>query len=503
MSTRPPALFRDAASNPPERALSRALAGYWATVLFVGTVCIAAVLRLYHLDSQLWVDEVSALYSIRRPAWAILTEWPGAASHVFFELLAHWSVQLFGETPSAVRLPAALFGVLGVAAVYPLAKRILSRLHALLAMGFLAVSYHHIFYSQDARGYTALIFFFLLSSYLFLRFYEGSINILEIFLYVLSTVLACYSHPFGGFIPASHFLIFAVRYVHDRTVDREISFSYRAYALSILLVSGITTLLYTPFVSSMVDHAQMNASTAAEGPRLGLWLVIEVVEGLSAAFYGPVGLAVVTVVGLVGMARWWQQHSTSVVVLILPLILEGAVFVVLGFGIHPRYFAIALPVVFIAGTCGLVALLTWVVAKLPVRPIVRRASLSLLLGLVVLASAYPSLRYYTYPKQDFRGSLRFVQQRAAPGAVKIGIQSPGSILSGHYGADFVRVDSLRELKAYESKGKPIWVVTTLERTLKVSCPDLYEHIKRRYKHVKHFPGTVGDGTIHVYEQREK
>lgn len=497
--------FQHDISNPLEAPLSTALRANWTNILLGFIICVAAALRLYQPNSQLWIDEVSALASIQRSSWTIVTEWPGPASHIFTELLAHWSTLLFGDTPFAIRLPAVLFGVLGVVAMYPLTTLIFSRLHAFLATGFLAVSYHHVFYSQNARGYTTLIFFFLVSSYFFLRFYNNNITKKEAFGYIASTVLASYSHPFGLFIPLSHFVIFSFQYGYNRTFDREASFSPQKYFASICLVGAVTTLLYAPFVSSMIDHAQMNASTPAEGPRLGLWLVTEVVEGLSAAFFGPIGLATVVFIGLIGLIRWWRHHSMSVIVLTLPLILQGIVFVALGFGIHPRYFAIALPVVFITGACGIIMLTAWSFAKLPMGTSARRPLLTFLLGLVIVASAYPTMRLYQYPKQDFQGVLHFVQRQAPPDAIKVGVHSAGSILGEYYDANFTRLESLDQLKTYESKKEPVWVVTTLERTLKAGSPDLYEHIKKEYTPIKRFPGTIGDGTIHVYvyEQREK
>ena len=55
---------------------------------------VAAVLRVFQINNQLWIDEVSALESIKRPAWEILTEWPGASSHILFEFLASVSHEL-------------------------------------------------------------------------------------------------------------------------------------------------------------------------------------------------------------------------------------------------------------------------------------------------------------------------------------------------------------------------------------------------------------------------
>ena len=124
----------------------------------VGLVALAAALRLHGLGSQLWLDEMDALLeSIRRPAADIMTRWPATTSHVLYDLCSHASVRALGETALAVRLPAALFGVGGVAALFLFTQPVLGRRVATVAGALLAVSYHHVFYSQNARGYTALL----------------------------------------------------------------------------------------------------------------------------------------------------------------------------------------------------------------------------------------------------------------------------------------------------------------------------------------------------------
>ena len=125
-------------------------------------IILATLFRIYQLNSQMWLDEFSAvLQAIRRPWFDIVSIWPGAASHVLYEVLANWSSALLGESAFSVRLPAAIFGVAGVAVLGKLGSRIYSNKAGLFLAALMAVSYNHIFFSQNARGYTALIFFFL------------------------------------------------------------------------------------------------------------------------------------------------------------------------------------------------------------------------------------------------------------------------------------------------------------------------------------------------------
>src|SRR5690606_29426767 len=69
----------------------------------------------------------------------------------------------------SIRLPALVFGVASVPMLYVLGREVASRREALLAAALLTVSYHHIWFSQNARGYTMLAFFAMLATYLLLR----------------------------------------------------------------------------------------------------------------------------------------------------------------------------------------------------------------------------------------------------------------------------------------------------------------------------------------------
>jgi 4-amino-4-deoxy-L-arabinose transferase-like glycosyltransferase len=87
-----------------------------------------------------------------------------ANQHVLYATLANISVAVFGATEAAVRLPAVLFGVAAIFALYYLARILTSESEALWATALLTVMYHHIWFSQNARGWTGVVFFSLLGS---------------------------------------------------------------------------------------------------------------------------------------------------------------------------------------------------------------------------------------------------------------------------------------------------------------------------------------------------
>ena len=116
------------------------------------------VLRVIGLNEGMWFDEIATLVDyIRLPATQIIGHYTTLNNHVFYSLLAHFSAGWFVESAWSLRLPAVSFGVATIPAAYYLGRQITARREAFLAAAFLALSYLHVWFSQDARGYTGLV----------------------------------------------------------------------------------------------------------------------------------------------------------------------------------------------------------------------------------------------------------------------------------------------------------------------------------------------------------
>jgi len=149
---------------------------------------------LWQLDkvpTSLFGDELDVGYQ----AYSILhtgRDYYGNFMPLHFHSLAEWrtplylysvvpTVALFGISPLGVRLPAAIFGIAGVAAMYLLVRKIrIDYLEIknykleLVASLLLAISPWHIQYSRAAFEVTEMIFFLLLGLYLFFVSIKGN-----------------------------------------------------------------------------------------------------------------------------------------------------------------------------------------------------------------------------------------------------------------------------------------------------------------------------------------
>src|SRR3989304_4647093 len=131
---------------------------------------VAALLRLYDLNDGLWHDEIiTAVKYVRLPFAKILTTYDSENEHFLYTILARGFVLLFEENAWALRFPAVLFGIASIGTTYLLGRQVSNVLEALLASALLTFSYYHIWFSQNARGYTGLLFFANLSSWLLIR----------------------------------------------------------------------------------------------------------------------------------------------------------------------------------------------------------------------------------------------------------------------------------------------------------------------------------------------
>ncbi len=172
-------------------------------------------LRIWDLGGEsLWYDELVTLDTLLNNS---LRSIPGYVLHregappLYFLLLKIWT--LFRLTPYQARLFSVIWGTLSIWGIYLLGKEMGEERWGKLAGGLLAVSPYAIWYSQEARMYSFLLFLVIFSSLYFLKFLKnpGRKNLL---LYLLLTLAMLYTHPHALFIYFVHLLILLFKRKH-------------------------------------------------------------------------------------------------------------------------------------------------------------------------------------------------------------------------------------------------------------------------------------------------
>jgi len=129
----------------------------WPLLLLL--TAIAGVLRTVGSDRGLWIDEITTLvHYARGSALDVFLQSSSPNNHLLNSFFVHIAITLFGEHEWAVRLPAIVFATATIPLFYLLVRQLSPRGEATLAALALALSYHHVFFSQNARGYAGMVF---------------------------------------------------------------------------------------------------------------------------------------------------------------------------------------------------------------------------------------------------------------------------------------------------------------------------------------------------------
>lgn len=129
-------------------------------VLVASIGVLALLLRLYQLSGKsLWLDEVSTARAAHANTLGeVVAQTQAYVNQMPFFYFFTWFLRPFGDGEFILRLPAVVAGVLTVLVVYVLAKSLYGVRAALVASLLTAVLPYAVWYSQEARNYTLLMF---------------------------------------------------------------------------------------------------------------------------------------------------------------------------------------------------------------------------------------------------------------------------------------------------------------------------------------------------------
>lgn len=482
--------------------------------LLAAITLLGLVLRLIDLGSDLWLDEiVTVRASAGSPFLHLLASYTSSNNHLLNSVLVKLAVAWVGPEEWAIRLPAVLFGVASIPALYWVARLAFTRRASLVAALLLAVSYHHVFYSQSARGYTAHLFFSLLASALLVKGLEGD-RARDWGLYVAAMAGNFASMLHASFVWGGHALVGAAAAIAVRGRGGDPQPLLRR----LLLVFGAVGILGFQLYALILPQAYVISRVVYTDPSVGFALgssefLQELERGLGAGLgeWTGVGVTVAGILAGAGFLILLRRRWALAAALSLPLVSIAAFSLLSGVFVSPRLFILGLPLAILGVVQALFSGAELVSRRLgtsrtSLAP--RLATALALTGCVVPLSALGD--YYAVPKQSYRSAIEYAESRTEAGALVIVVHlARGGYL--HYGPqsglredqDWYFVDSLADLEATlaEHPGRPRLLVTTFPRALRLSRPQLAERISRDWVPARTFPATIGDGEISVWRER--
>ncbi len=252
------------------------------------------ILRFYNLGyNSLWLDE-AVTYDTSLKSFGEI--WTIISTGDFNPPLLYWIehvMLLFGNNEIVLRIIPAVLGVLTIPLFYLIGKELLDRNVGILAAALLAFSSFHIFYSQEARAYSAMLFFASLLIFFFLKAIQEN-DIKNWILFGVFSAIAFWLHFYVIVLIAS-LLIYALvvqlpRYRESLTAIKPVA------------IGGITFfILSLPLILLVIQRFASRTESAPTFGVQGFAIVVETFRQMST--FGDLGFFVLVIFFIIGLAQ--------------------------------------------------------------------------------------------------------------------------------------------------------------------------------------------------------
>jgi mannosyltransferase len=450
---------------------------------------LAALLRVPGLNSGFWFDELNTVvYSVRPPLVQVATAFPGDYTHPFYGVMAQGAVALFGEHPWSVRLPAVLFGIATIPVIYLLTSAVSTQLEGLLAALLLAVSYHHVWFSQNARGYTVLSFVVVLSTLLCVSLLKRPRSGPAI-AYAVAMALGTYTHLTMAFTAVAQACVWtAVIAQTPRGPERDAQI--RTALLALGGAAALSLILYLPMAGQVREFFSGTHQRTA-GVATPTWAIVELLRGLRIGF-GTLGPLALAVLGAIGALSYLLRDRLAFALFVLPGVISAAVIVVIGAAMRPRFFFPLLGFALMFVVRG--ALQATQLATGPARAGAARLAGAAIVFAIAIVSALSLRHNYQYPKQDFEGALRYVESHRQADEAVVTAGAAMFPYSSYYQTAWTPIEESAPVESLLAHQGRTWVVYSFPEYMD---PKLGVFLRDRCGERQVFRGTVGGGDVVV------
>lgn len=464
--------------------------------VLVGLVILGLLLRAMRLNESLWYDEVAAWreYAAHGPG-AIIGNYFDPSNHVLHTLLTWVSVTATTgplTVESAFRLPALLFSLGSIAAVYALARRPLGDRVALVAAAVMAAAPASVLEGVEARGYSMMMCLAALATWSWPGLDDHPQRPWRPLVYAALAAAGVWSHLTTVFVPVGHAAARAIGAFTRRAGAAPGSGrgSLVPAMVGLLLAAGMTATLLAPLLPDAVRSAAMFRSAGGGEPKvLGLegWHVLLQLGGSWSWWAAAPGLAL----GAIGFAaarrdsRAWPVLAASMLGLAIMMIALLAA----GSWMYARFALFAMPGAAVLMAIGFDRLWRW-----------RRGAAALAAAVVV--GGWMIDLAMRPPKQPLREAADFARAtfgESAPGLViELRHQALDPYLSGmtiayslHHGADVEHQLAARP---------PAWIIIVYPRSV---AADRFDRIEREFDLLRRFRGWVDwdNGDVLVFGRK--
>lgn len=485
--------------SKPDSRVERAAQPNTKTViwLLVALLAVSLLVRLYELGAGLWLDEILTHVKYARLSYGeIVTTFDSENQHFLFTLLTHTSYLIFGESAWTLRLPAVLFGVASIWALFLLGGELSGPREGLLAAALLAFTYHHVWFSQNARGYTGLLLWTILSSWLLVRGLSHG-RLKDWLFYALAAALGVYTHLTMGFVLVGHLIIYLATIVARRKQAWENR--WLGLCLGFGLTGSFIYQLHALVFPQVMSGLAGTVSVVAEW-RNPLWTLYELARGLQVSFAS--GFVAVGALLLFGAGLWSFTKTRPVLIglLVLPPVIGASIVIAAGHHLWPRFFFFAFgfgALVVVRGALTLAELAAWLAQRYLGISAPKLGWLGVTMCASMILVSALSVPFAYGPKQDYGSALEYIQENLQPGDLVVTTYLADFVYEQYYQTGWQAVDSLVDLNELRAQANRTWLVYTFLPVLESVNPEIVESIEQDFQVLKEFPGSVGSGDVVV------
>ena len=374
---------------------------YKEVLLLLLCLLMGLALRFYSFDQKsLWIDEIHTLNDSKPNLMgqiAFYKENPTYLHPPLFFILTHL-FHPFTKPERDLRIIPLIFGILSIPMIYFLAKQFSPNI-AIPCTISLAFMTYHIFFSQDGRPYSLLMFLGMAAIYLFMKYL---ITLNKGFLLIVApffTVLFHISYSSILFMVLSQILWF---YRVREDVPRIDLFSF-------LILNGTTLILCSPWILFLISNYK--------GHTIMDPLTIQDIGSFSGLMYGVLNdwvphapLMITSLILLILFPFISKLRTNSLILLALFVLPIGGLYLYcklfnISQFITSRYFIYFLPLFLIT------LYLSLEMIELKFERLKRFLGLGpkfLFLILFILSNLIILFPYYLSEKQDFRGLVNYL-----------------------------------------------------------------------------------------------
>lgn len=361
-------------------------------------------LRLFHLDRQsLWFDEIVITSLAKLPLR------PGLEGllqqGIQLTPFDHWIIKLWsvvGESDWLVRYPAVFFSLLGIPLMYQLGKSYFAHAVGLFAAALITINPFHIWYAQEARGYSLLTMSAMGAMIAFYDLLQNKSKSTAIRLSIFN-ILGFGTHYFMFLIPAVQFafilLNFKKYYIH-----------LRAW----LLIHILSASILIPWFVLILTRRQFTAGIGWIPKPIPLDLLLTIWNltiGYKEDVTFPLAISLLAIalsliLGFIGLKQFKPLNQLVLIWFFLPLITIWILSQSRTSFYVDRYFMVIMP--------ALISLLSIGVTTVTNQMLKTGLGLALLLVTTYgLSQIYFNPTYFT--KDNWREMARILRQEAQPG----------------------------------------------------------------------------------------